>query len=195
MGNVLPNKDVTLEEMNSNNELTFDIITEILILQEIINEKILVDELWYNVSLLLENKCWIIHSSRFYSCNEKAILKCFYSYGDNTLAHVEQISNKELNYDKSNLITLVDKTITKRKILKIKRYCDINFNSIEKTNKLEKRKTTVIDFFSDESKLSSKSDINEAANIHSDKKNESKISSKRENVDDRKNKKKHQLEH
>ena len=77
MGNVLPNKDVTLEEMNSKNILTFDIITEKLILQEIVYEKILVDELWHNVSLLFEEKYWIIHSSHIYSCNEKSILKCF----------------------------------------------------------------------------------------------------------------------
>ena len=89
---------------------------------------------------MIEKKCWIIHSSHMNSCNEKAILNFFYSYGDGILAHVKQISNKELSYVKSNLITLVDKTTTKRKIIKINRYCDINFNSIEKNNKLEYRK-------------------------------------------------------
>ena len=86
------------------------------------------------------------------------------------MAHVKQISNKELSYVKSNLITLVDKTVTKRKRLKTKRYCDINFNSIEKKNKLEKKAITVVNWFSDESTLSSKSDIDEVADTHSDKK-------------------------
>ena len=80
----------------------------------IINEKILVDEIWHNISSLIEKKCWIVHSSHINSCNETAIIKCFYSYEDDILAHVEQIFNKVLRYVKSDLITLVDKTITKR---------------------------------------------------------------------------------
>ena len=149
MGNVLPNKDVTFEEMNRKIDLTFDIIIKILILQEIINEKIFVDKTWHNVSSLIEKKCWIIHSSRVNFCNETAILKCIYSYGDDILAHVEQISNKVLSYVKSNLITLVDKTITKRIRVKTKRHCDINYNSIEIKNKLEEEKITIINCFSD----------------------------------------------
>ena len=45
MGNVLPNKDATFEEMNREIDLLFDIIIKILILQEIINEKIFVDKI------------------------------------------------------------------------------------------------------------------------------------------------------
>ena len=119
MGNVLPNKDATFEEMNREIDLLFDIIIKILILQEIINEKIFVDKIWHNVSSLIEKKCWIIHSSHVNSCNETAILKYFYSYGDDILAHVEKISNKVLSYIKSNLITLVDKTITNK--IKVKK--------------------------------------------------------------------------
>ena len=37
-------------------DLTFDIIIEELILHEIVNEKIFVDELWYNASSLIEKK-------------------------------------------------------------------------------------------------------------------------------------------
>ena len=77
MDNVLPNKDVTFKEINSKNDLTFDIIIETLILQEIVNEKILVDKIWHNISSLIEKKCWIIHSSHINSCNEKAILNFF----------------------------------------------------------------------------------------------------------------------
>ena len=41
--------------------------------------------------------------------------------------------------------------------------------NIEKNNKLEKKKITVIGYFSDESTLSSNSDIDEVINIHSKK--------------------------
>ena len=44
----------------------------------------------------------------------------------------------------------------------------MNLNFIEKNNKLEKKKI-MLSFFSDESTLSSKSDIDEVANIHSKK--------------------------
>ena len=57
MVNVLPNKDVTFEEMNRKIDLTFNIIIEDLVLQNIVNEKIFVDKIWYNVSLLIEKKC------------------------------------------------------------------------------------------------------------------------------------------
>ena len=56
IGKVLSNKDITFEEMNSKSEMTFDILIEKLILQLIVNDKILVDEIWYNVSLLIEKK-------------------------------------------------------------------------------------------------------------------------------------------
>ena len=94
MGNVLPNKDATFEEMNREIDLLFDIIIKILILQEIINEKIFVDKIWHNVSSLIEKKCWIIHSSHINSCSEKSIIKTIYSYGDDVLPHVEQTLNK-----------------------------------------------------------------------------------------------------
>ena len=146
MGKVLTNKDITFEDMNSMSDITFDIVIEKLILQVIINEKILVYEIWHDVSSLIEKNYWIIHSFHVNSCNETAIINFFYSYGDDILAHVEQISNKVLSYVKSNLITLVDKTITKRIRVQTKRYCEINYNS-EKKNKLEKEKITVIKCF------------------------------------------------
>ena len=62
----------------------------------------------------------------------------------------------------------------------------MNFSSIEKNNKLEKKTISVIDCLSNESTLSSKSDIYEVTNIHS-KKYELNISRKRVNVDDRNN--------
>ena len=77
MVNELPNKDVTFEEMNRKIDLTFDIIIEDLVLQNIVNETIFVDKIWYNVSLLIEKKCWIIHSSHINSYNEKTIIKMF----------------------------------------------------------------------------------------------------------------------
>ena len=58
-------------------------------------------------------------------------LNVFYSYGDNILAHVEQMSNKVLSYVERNLTTLIGKTITYRIRVKTKRYCHINYNSIE----------------------------------------------------------------
>ena len=57
MGKVLSNKDITFEEMGSKSDMTFGIIIEKLILQLIINEKMLVDEIWHNISSLIENKC------------------------------------------------------------------------------------------------------------------------------------------
>ena len=62
----------------------------------------------------------------------------------------------------------------------------MNFSSIEKNNKLEKKTISVIDCLSNESTLSSKSDIDEITNIYS-KKHELNISRKRVNVDDRNN--------
>ena len=61
----------------------------------------------------------------------------------------------------------------------------MNFNYIEKNNKLEKN-NSIIDCLSNESTLSSKSDIDEITNIYS-KKHELNISRKRVNVDDRNN--------
>ena len=81
------------------------------------------------------------------------------------LTHGEQISNKVLSYVKSNLITLIGKTVTKRIRVQTQRYSDINYDS-EKKTKLEKENITVINCFSDESTLSSKSDIDEVTNIH-----------------------------
>ena len=85
MGEILSNKDITFEEMNSKSDMTFDIIIEKLILQVIVNEKILVDEIWHNISSLIEKKCWIVHSSHINSCNETAIIKRFYLYGDDII--------------------------------------------------------------------------------------------------------------
>ena len=45
----------------------------------------------------------------------------------------------------------------------------MNFNSIEKNNKLDKKLISVIDCFSHESILSSKFYIDEVANIHNKK--------------------------
>ena len=67
-------------------------------------------------------------------------------------------------YVKYKLITLVDKTIFKRIRVQTQRYSDINFNS-QKKIKLEKERIPVINCFSDESTLSSKSDVNEDTNI------------------------------
>ena len=83
-------------------------------------------------------------------------------------------------------MTFINKTTSKRKRLKTNRFCDMNLNSIEKNNKLEKKQITVIDCFSDESILSPKSDIDKVANIYS-KKDELNISKKRVNVNDRNN--------
>ena len=45
MGNVLPNKNVTFEEMNWKTYLTFDIIIEELILKMITDEEVIFDEI------------------------------------------------------------------------------------------------------------------------------------------------------
>ena len=72
MGEVLSNKDITFEEMNSKSGMIFDIVIEKLFLQLIVNDKILVDEIWYDISSLIGKKCWIIH------LNEIAIITCFF---------------------------------------------------------------------------------------------------------------------
>ena len=56
MGEVLSNKDITFKEMNSKSEITFNIVTQKLILQLILNDKILVDEIWHNFSSLIVMK-------------------------------------------------------------------------------------------------------------------------------------------
>ena len=56
MGKVSSNKDIIFEDMNSKSDTTFDIVIETLILQVIVTEKILVDEIWHNVSSLVEKK-------------------------------------------------------------------------------------------------------------------------------------------
>ena len=61
MGKVLSNKDITFEEMNSKSDMSFDIVIEKLYLQSIVNDKILVDEIWHNISSLIGKKYWIIH--------------------------------------------------------------------------------------------------------------------------------------
>ena len=45
MGEVLSNKDIIFEEMNSKSGMTFHIVIEQLILHVIVNEKILFDEI------------------------------------------------------------------------------------------------------------------------------------------------------
>ena len=100
---------------------------------------------------------------------KKLSVKNIYAYGDDILVHVEQRSNKELRCVNSNLITFVDKTTSKMIRLKINHFCDMNFNSIEKNNKLDKKLISVIDCFSGESILSSKFYIDEVANIHNKK--------------------------
>ena len=85
MGKVLSHKYISLEDMNNKSDMTFDIVIEKLILQVIVNKKILFDEIWHNVSSLIEEKCWIIHLSRVNSCNETAIIKRFYLYGDDII--------------------------------------------------------------------------------------------------------------
>ena len=57
MGKVLSNKDITFEELNSQSDMTFDIVIEKLILQVIVIEKMLFDEIWHDFSSLIENKC------------------------------------------------------------------------------------------------------------------------------------------
>ena len=57
MGEVLSNKDITFEYMNSKSDMTFDIVIKKLILQVIFNDKILVDEIWHNVSSFIKKKC------------------------------------------------------------------------------------------------------------------------------------------
>ena len=90
-------------------------------------------------------------------------LNVFYSYRGDILAHVEQVSDKLLMHVKSNLITLVDKTISKRIRVQTQRYSDINFNP--KKNKLEMEIIHVINCFSDDTTLSSKSNVDENTNV------------------------------
>ena len=61
----------------------------------------------------------------------------------------------------------------------------MNFNSIEKNEKVDKKPISVIDCFFYESTLSSKSDKFEVANLHILKKDELNILRKRLNVNDR----------
>ena len=76
MGKVLSNKDITFEDMNSKNDMTFDIVIEKLILQVIVNEKmkyglfirltliLAIKQLSLNVFILMEMIFW--HTSNKY---------------------------------------------------------------------------------------------------------------------------------
>ena len=112
MGEVLSNKDITFEEMNCKSEMILDIVIEKLILQLIVNEKILVDEMWHTISSLIRKKYWIVHS------NEISIIKPFFTYGDDILAYAEEVTNKLLMYVKCKLTTLLDKFFSKKTRIK-----------------------------------------------------------------------------
>ena len=133
MGEVLSNKDITFGEMNCKRDMVIDIVIEQLFLQSIVNDKILVDKIYHNISSLIGKKCWNNHS------NEIAIMKGFFTYGDDILAHAEEVTNKILMYDNCKSITLVDKSISKRTRIKTQRYCDVHFNGPQKKTKLEKK--------------------------------------------------------
>ena len=141
MGEVLANKDIIFEEMNSKSEMIFDIVIGKLILQLIDNDKILVNEIWHSVSSLVGKKCWNNHS------NEIAIMKGFFTYGDDILAHAEEVTNKILMYDNCKSITLVDKSISKRTRIKTQRYCDIHFQCPQKKTKLGKKSFLLLNVY------------------------------------------------
>ena len=64
------------------------------------------------------------------------------------MSNVEQTSNNGLKYVKSNLMTFVDKTTSKGKRSKTKRFCDMNSNHIEKKIKSVKKIISIISCFS-----------------------------------------------
>ena len=75
------------------------------------------------------------------------------------LAHAEGVMNKMLMYVNCNSITLVDKSTSKRTRIKTKRYCDINYNSPQKKTKLGKKIVPIIECLSDDSPVTSESEV------------------------------------
>ena len=131
MGKVLSKKDITFEEMNCKRDMVLDIVIEQFSLQSIVNDKILIYKIYHNNSSLIGKKCLNNQS------NEIIIIKGFFTYRDDILAHAKGVINKTLMYVNYNSITLVDKSTSKRTRIKIKRYCDINFISPEKKTNLK----------------------------------------------------------
>ena len=107
MGEVLSNKDITFEEMNCKRDMVIDIVIEQLFLQSIINDIILVDKIYHNISSLIGEKCWNNH------LNQIAIIKGFFTYEGDIFAHAEEVTNKNLMYINYKSITLVDKKFLK----------------------------------------------------------------------------------
>ena len=64
MGKQLSNKNIAFEEMNSKRDMVIDIVIEQLFLQSIVNDIILVDKIYHNISSLIGEKCWNNHSNK-----------------------------------------------------------------------------------------------------------------------------------
>ena len=57
MGEVLCNKNITFEEMNCKSDIVLDIVIEQLSLQSIVDDKILIDNIFHDNSSLIGKKC------------------------------------------------------------------------------------------------------------------------------------------
>ena len=64
MGSILINKNITFDEINWNNDLSFDILIELIILRIIPKETVVVDGNVHIVQEISDNSWWIISSVR-----------------------------------------------------------------------------------------------------------------------------------
>ena len=122
MGEVTSNKNITFEEMNCKSEMILDIVIEELSLRLIVDDKILIDNIFHVNSSLIGKKCLNKQT------NEIVFLKGFYTYGNYIVAHAEGLISKLLMYINCNKLTLIDESSSKRTRVKIDRYYDMIFN-------------------------------------------------------------------
>ena len=128
MGEVISNNNITFEEMDCKSEMILDIVIEELSLRSIVDDKILIDNIFHVNSSLIGKRCLNKQT------NEIVFLKGFYTYGIYIVAHAEGLISKLLMYINCNKLTLIDESSSKRTRVKSDRYCDMIFNFSPKIN-------------------------------------------------------------
>ena len=96
MGEVISNNSITFEEMNCKIEMILDIVIEELSLQSIVDDKILIDNMFHVNSSLIGEK------GLNKQTNKIVFLKGFYTYGNYIVAHAEGLISKLLMYINCN---------------------------------------------------------------------------------------------
>ena len=96
MGEVISNNSIIFEEMNCNIELILDIVIEELYLQSIVDDKILIDNMFHVNSSLIGEK------GLNKQTNKIVFLKGSYTYGKYIVAHAEGLISKLLMYINCN---------------------------------------------------------------------------------------------